>query len=547
MAMLALILALSQAAPDEANVRALIEKLGGDDVEARERAQDDLLALDERAVPLLEKLRPAASAEARLRLDQILEDFAAVPAGLASLTNPRSGRETLQKLETDLTSGKRGRVRAVRVVSQGLRAEDLTPDVRASLVQLAERHRIVEAWPGLVAMALAEEQQSYTTLQALRRFGALPAAGEALLEGLPSVRPYHRVSNLIDAAVSLKASREAFDRAVRRLLDAEGETGSQAQMLSAIGTGKIPVSLRTIVDWWEGSRSRRSGYQLDVRSALLAARPDGNEDRVLSWVLGDDAHDATLAVEYVARHKIERGMPLLARALERGTRERPADEAPGSYRNLAPTRYPSTEAMNLAARLTQVLRSMDAEKRAAAWLDGEAGAPPRTSILVVIGVLELKGLGARAARLLEDAEEDVRREAARALGALKREEAVEPLAARLKDPSRPVRRASLQAITRIRGAKATGLLLETLRSPEPDDQASAVELLGWADADEVIVELTKPERAGAYISRYALATLIVRHGETVLHRVVARLGEKSSTADFLELLKVAQAARAYRY
>src|SRR6185295_1520017 len=122
-----------------------------------------------------------------------------------------------------------------------------------------------------------------------------------------------------------------------------------------------------------------------------------------------------------------------------------------------------------------------AESRFREWLGGAAGGPTRTSLLLAIGELELKGLASETIGLLGDPEEGVRRAAARALGALKVADGVPALEARLKDQSFGVRRNALHAIVRIRGAGATALVLEQLHAEHPDVQAAAIEVLPYMD------------------------------------------------------------------
>src|SRR5258706_13906474 len=75
--MLVLLLALGalQDDPVEKKVKALVEKLDADEPAARNQAQEELAALGESVVPLLEKAKAGAGVEAPGRIDTILGEL----------------------------------------------------------------------------------------------------------------------------------------------------------------------------------------------------------------------------------------------------------------------------------------------------------------------------------------------------------------------------------------------------------------------------------------------------------------------------------------
>jgi HEAT repeat protein len=194
--------------------------------------------------------------------------------------------------------------------------------------------------------------------------------------------------------------------------------------------------------------------------------------------------------------------------------------------------------------LIQVIRSLEVEARAAQWL--KSGQPSRSSVLTLIGELQLKSLGADVAASLEDKDPVVRRQAALALGQLKYVEWAPGLEARLKDENYDVRRAALKSIAALQGKSATKTILEQLRSDNPDLQATAVEVLPLMDMDLVIQELTRPDSLNRSISKYALAVLLVNSDESVLHRVMARIGAKLSPDELTGMIKLIQSVRTSR-
>jgi len=109
-----------------------------------------------------------------------------------------------------------------------------------------------------------------------------------------------------------------------------------------------------------------------------------------------------------------------------------------------------------------------------------------------------------------------------------------------------VRRAALLSLAQLQGPAATPKVLEQLRSNHADMQAAAMEVLPSMNLDVVLDELTKESNLGSHMTRYALAYLIVQQGDTMLHRVMARVGAKMTSDDLGSMIRLIQSARGYR-
>ena len=82
------------------------------------------------------------------------------------------------------------------------------------------------------------------------------------------------------------------------------------------------------------------------------------------------------------------------------------------------------------------------------------------------------------------------------------------------------------------------MILAQLDSKDPDLQAAAVEVVPDMDLDAVLEQLTSEDRIGRQVTRQALAALVVRHGQPMLHRVLARTAGKLEPKDLEEMIRV---------
>lgn len=153
---------------------------------------------------------------------------------------------------------------------------------------------------------------------------------------------------------------------------------------------------------------------------------------------------------------------------------------------------------------------------------------------------DLAAMGEAVVPLLEKARPGAGAEAAADLKLAEAAPRLEPL---LKDGDLTVRAAGLRALAKVRGAAATPTVLAQLRADAPDVRAAAVELLPLMDLDAVLGELTRPESLAQPFLRYALASLVASTGESGMHRVMARAGDRLAADDFLALVRLVQAAR----
>jgi hypothetical protein len=263
---------------------------------------------------------------------------------------------------------------------------------------------------------------------------------------------------------------------------------------------------------------------------------------VLELLKSDEVDEVMLAAEYAARHKVAQAAAPLVEALGRHPAEAEADGAV-QFRRFAVRPRGYGYDGSVRSRLLMTLKDLGPERRVKEWLAAPAGTPPRRVLASLIGDLELRGLSAELGTLLEDQDPAVRKEAADSAADLRLAEAAPRLEALLKDGDVTVRTAGLRALAKVRGAAATPTVLSQLRADHPDVRAAAVELLPLVDLDAVLNELTRPESLGQPFLRYALASLIASTGESGMHRVMARAGDKLTTDDFLALVRLIQAAR----
>jgi len=311
-------------------------------------------------------------------------------------------------------------------------------------------------------------------------------------------------------------------------------------LLSYLQQGRLSLSLKTALRCWRGSRNVRQSYG---REGVLRIPPDDSVGEILDLFKSEESDEVTLAAEYTARHKIVRAAGPIVEALERHSPGEDSGVSRSGRRWIAVQQRHYGYDGQVRPKLLQALQELGPEKLVKQWLASPEGAPPRAVLAALIGELELRGLAAELGTLSEDKDPKVRKEAVRSAAALKLVEAVPRLEALLKDGDVTVRAEALEALAKVRGAAATPTVLDHLRADHPDVRAAAVELLPLMDLDAVFNELTRPESLGQPFLRYALAALIASTGESGMHRVMARAGDKLSTDELLALVRLVQAAR----
>ena len=89
-------------------------------------------------------------------------------------------------------------------------------------------------------------------------------------------------------------------------------------------------------------------------------------------------------------------------------------------------------------------------------------------------------------------------------------------------------------------------MLKILRSESADDRAAALEVLPWMDVDKVLDDLTSEAGLARRGSKYALAVLITAHGNAILHRVMARVGDRVNAEEMHSLVRLVQFGKALR-
>src|SRR5882672_129631 len=135
---------LLQQAPkiDEKRVQELVEKFGDEAIAEREAAVAELLAMGEAVLPLLDKVKGAATGEAKARIEKVIGDLT-LPARWAKEVIDGDPSQGFQRLD---------RTQAGRILSAVLLSEASTPEHRGYMIQIAERHRVREIWPALLQL-----------------------------------------------------------------------------------------------------------------------------------------------------------------------------------------------------------------------------------------------------------------------------------------------------------------------------------------------------------------------------------------------------------
>jgi len=526
------------APPDEKKIRELGEKLNADDLAERTQAEADLAAMGEAVIPVLEKLRPQAGAEARARIDNVIADVTLARRWLKELSEEPDPGQAHQRLEQAFASKALDRKQLARIVSHAL-LSDAGENLRPYMFSMAERHRLREIWPALVQLALRDDSDGYNVISHLQRLRPPREAVDEIVKIIPRIRNRGTFAQILELVISLRPERARLDAAVIALLDGGVDDDLRMNLLNYLQQGRLSVSLGTALRCWRGSRTVRQSYG---KEAVLRIPPDDSVKEILDLLASGEADEAVLAAEYVARHKVAGAALPLAEALEKCLEEE-GRGVPGAGRRWFGAQPVETDEGPLKQALLQALRALGPGLPLRQWLAAEGGRPSRAVAAALIGELEARGLAGELAGLMEDRDPKVRREAARSAAALRIPEAVPRLEARLKDGDVEVRQAALQALAQIRGAAATATVLGQLRADHPDVRAAAVELLPRMDLEKVFDELTRPESLGLAFHRYALAAVIASVGESAVHRVMARAGENLSVEKLNEMVKLIQAAR----
>jgi HEAT repeat protein len=536
-ALAALLAAVQDPALDEKEVLKLVEKLNADDVAQRAQAEADLMALGEGVVPHLEKARPGAPAEARARIDSILQEVTLARRWVKDLAEEDDPSNAYRRLEEAFKAKTLDRKQLVRIVSAAFQSESVNENLRQYMFSLVDRHKMREIWPALVQLVAREDPDGRSNaISYLQRLRPPKEAADEILKLLVKTRNRSSSMQLLELALSLKPDKAKLDAAVQALLDSEADEDTRTTVLGYISQGRLQVSLGTALRVWRAQRPMRNNAY--TREAILRTPPDESVKDVVALLSSSELDEVVLAADYAARHRVAAAAVPLVEALQRQSREGPSTAplmvwAGDQYYN---------SAGQVRGVLVRALRALNVEEQARGWLKGE-GPPSRAAVLALAGELEIKSLAGEVAACLDDKDPALRREAAKALGALRHEESAPKLEARLKDEIVAVRREALSSIARIRGAAATPIVLDQLRSENPDIQAAAVGLLPSMDLEAVLDELTREPTLGRPYSRYALAVVMVNGGELVTHRVMARVGGKIPASELTDLVRLVQAAR----
>jgi HEAT repeat protein len=525
--------------PDEKKIRALVEKLDADEPDARSQAERELSGMDETIVPLLEKARGGAGAEVRSRLDRVIGELTLARRWVKDLSGEEGeAQQAYVRLDAAIRTKTLDRRQAVRVLNAVILSPAVADTHRQNLISLAERSQIIDIWPSLVDLLSREDQETGYVLGTLQRMRLPKEASDEILKAIPRMKNRPNLSQIFELLVRLKAERSKLDPVIQALLD-DADESSAYTIANQLSSGRIPVSLKTALKLWNGKQ--RNVRQSIGREAVLRIPPDESVKEVLDLLGSADWEEITLAADYVARHRVRQAAAQLVDGIQKQSVEdrarRDLASAPGARRYY----YPGSEPSQVRARLIAAFRVLGPEDLIKEWL-ASGGPPPRAALVGLIGELDLRALAGEVVSAVEDKDAAVRQAAARALAGLPHPDAAKKLEGLLKDENVPVRRAALQSLAQVKGAAATPIVLEQLRSDNPDVQAMAVEVLPAMNLDTVLDELTRESTLGVALTKYALAALVAYHGDSLLHRVMARAGAKVSADELQSMIRLIQAA-----
>jgi HEAT repeat protein len=517
--LLVAVFSLQDPKADEAKIKELIFKLSSEDPKERDQASADLLAIGEAALPILEASRGNVDAEAKARIDNIVNHVTLPQRWLKDLLKEEDPSTAYNKMEEALRNRSLDKKGGARVICAVLLSNEADPQLKQYMMSVAERYRMKDIWPAIVEMMTKDENPDENAVYMLQRIRPPREAASAILKILPKLKNRSYIFQLLETVRQMKPDRAELAAAVESLLVSDMDYDTKYNIFSYISQGRLPCTLKALLKCWQNDDERRS-YSSYMREAILKTPPDGSLPEMLELLQSSTQEDVFLAADYVSRQRVASAVEPIMKALDRW----PDDAA-------------------LRQRLTQCLRLVNMEEKAREWL--KAGTS-RISVISTIVELQLRKLAPDVAACLEDQDPAVRIRICRALASLGYKEGASALEGRLKDDNVDVRRAALKSLAALQGKSATRTILQHLQSDSADMQACAVEVLPQMDLDVVLEELTKPETMNKPMMRYALAVLLVSGDESIMHRVVARLGAKATSDDLTALIRFIQAVRTGR-
>lgn len=496
---------------DEDTVKPLVARLGADDPKDREQATQDLVAMGEAVLPFLERHKGSDDPEVRSRVESIIGKVGLPQQWADDLVADLN--TAFNRLQKALAQKEIDKEDAARIASAALDHKGATPEVRQYVFNLISNQKLHGAWPGLVKMlAVADENEFQGASNCLMALKVPKEAAAPILAALlKSKTSYSTMQIFAWVCRKLEPKPEEISAFADAFVSSDPPDDMINQFFSHVSQGIVKLPLRTMLRLWKTYARARQNY---LREALLKTKPDDAVKDVLALVESSELDEVSLGADYIGRQKVADGAAPLAEALMR-------------FPSQATNQYfdPSYGTVNVRTVIVRNLRLLNVERQAKAWF-ASSGPPSRVALLALTTELNLKSLAPEVAGCLTDASADVRREAARVLETFKHAESAPALEALIGDRDAGVRAAALHALTRVSGKAATATALKHLYGEDPDLAATALDGLPILDFDAVLAELSRPERAGQYLTHYALAQLIARGDATTLHRIVVRFGEK---------------------
>src|SRR5258705_5070517 len=264
---------LLQQAPkiDEKRVQELVEKFGDEAIAEREAAVAELLAMGETVLPLLDKVKGAATGEAKARIEKVIGELT-LPARWAKEIIDGDASQGYQRHDQAQRNKELDRAQAGRVLSAVLLAEASTADHRNYVIQIADRHRIRDIWPALVQLLGRDEPGNENFVYNLQRLRPPKEAAPALLKLIPKVQNFNVSYQLLEIARNLKPERAAMEACIGAILEGDDEN-LRTNVLSSLRQARYPAPLRSLLKCWRPTPSPPPRLTREPTRATLPRDP----------------------------------------------------------------------------------------------------------------------------------------------------------------------------------------------------------------------------------------------------------------------------------
>lgn len=478
MSLLLAALLLAQAPPvDEKKVQELAEKCGAEAIVDREAAMKELMAMGDAILLFLEKAKASLSVDAKACVQKVIDEFNEHEAWAKRLVETDTDGRAVE-FEIQLHKKEIDPVKAAKRLKAVVLYSKASPRLRQYALALAQQHQLPDVWPA-VLKAVASEPASEGLAAMVHVFQPPPEALPEIMKLIPKVRNAALCAKLLEVAGRVSPDRAAIEECVNALLK-NGDLGVKTAVAASIREGRTPVPFQSLLRWWRAHAAVRP----QLREAILDVPPAEGAPEVVGLLKSSEPESVQLVWDYIRRQALASAGPILSRA----------DEPSAVFAPL--------------------------EREVRKWIGGQG--PNRPAAIALAAEFRWASAAPEILKCLEDGEADTRRAAVSAAGSLKMTGAAAKLNAMIQDSDVGVRRAALFSLASLGGKDATQIVLAQIRSDDPELQAAAVQSLAMVDSEQALLGLTTDEALKRPITKHALAVLIVKHGATMLHRVMAR-------------------------